>query len=124
MGRQPGRADGYQANDGEDGSSGSPYGPGAGAHRSVNDQREEQAEYQVDVQTEALGKDAGRHGWGGQERGDAHGLCAELLPELIALDEWGYPILDPNLVPTDLIDHARRAVAARPTLALLLSEER
>ena len=22
-----------------------------------------------------------------------HGLCAELLPELITLDEWGYPIL-------------------------------
>ena len=24
----------------------------------------------------------------------AHGLCAELLPEHIALDEWGYPIVD------------------------------
>ena len=22
---------------------------------------------------------------------DAHGMCAELLPERIALDEWGYP---------------------------------
>ena len=25
---------------------------------------------------------------------EAHGMCAELLPERIALDEWGYPILD------------------------------
>ena len=30
---------------------------------------------------------------------DAHGLCAELLPELIALDEWGYPIVDPRRGP-------------------------
>jgi ferredoxin len=22
-----------------------------------------------------------------------HGLCAELLPEMITLDEWGYPVL-------------------------------
>jgi ferredoxin len=22
-----------------------------------------------------------------------HGLCAELLPELVTLDEWGYPVL-------------------------------
>ena len=25
---------------------------------------------------------------------EAHGMCAELLPERIALDEWGYPIVD------------------------------
>ena len=24
-----------------------------------------------------------------------HGVCAELLPELISLDEWGYPIVGP-----------------------------
>ena len=24
---------------------------------------------------------------------DGHGLCAELLPERIELDEWGYPII-------------------------------
>ena len=23
----------------------------------------------------------------------AHGVCAELLPELISLDPWGYPVL-------------------------------
>ena len=28
-----------------------------------------------------------------------HGLCAELLPELIILDEWGYPIVARQPVP-------------------------
>ena len=30
---------------------------------------------------------------------DGHGLCAELLPELIRLDDWGYPIITPGPVP-------------------------
>ena len=51
---------------------------------------------------------------------EAHGLCAELLPELIRLDDWGYPIIDEPLVPDGLVDLARRAVDACPTLALLL----
>ena len=25
---------------------------------------------------------------------DAYGYCAELLPERVTLDEWGYPIVD------------------------------
>ena len=49
-----------------------------------------------------------------------HGVCAELLPELIALDEWGYPLIDPHPVPPALDLEARRAVAACPTLALKL----
>ena len=53
----------------------------------------------------------------------AHGLCAELLPERITLDEWGYPIIDDNAVSSDLIDHARRAASACPTLALLLETD-
>jgi ferredoxin len=51
---------------------------------------------------------------------DGHGICAELFPEWIHLDDWGYPIIDPRPIPDDLLDHARRAVAACPTLALLL----
>ena len=50
-----------------------------------------------------------------------HGVCAELLPELIILDEWGYPILDPRPVPPALELEARRAVAACPVLALKLT---
>jgi ferredoxin len=53
---------------------------------------------------------------------EAHGLCAELLPELIRLDDWGYPILDESDVPPDLVGLARRAVDVCPTLALLIDE--
>jgi ferredoxin len=49
-----------------------------------------------------------------------HGVCAELLPELISLDEWGYPIVAEDPVPPALDLEARRAVAACPALALKL----
>jgi ferredoxin len=51
-----------------------------------------------------------------------HGVCAELLPELITLDEWGYPIIDGDPVPPSLARHARRAVRDCPALALLLAD--
>jgi ferredoxin len=47
-----------------------------------------------------------------------HGMCAELFPERITLDDWGYPIIDPAPVTPNLEDHARRCVSACPTLAL------
>ena len=47
-----------------------------------------------------------------------HGICAELMPELIGLDEWGYPILADDAVPRELTPLARRAVRLCPTLAL------
>jgi ferredoxin len=50
---------------------------------------------------------------------EGHALCAELLPELVSLDEWGYPIVEDVEVPRNLEAHARRAIAACPTLALL-----
>ena len=53
-------------------------------------------------------------------RCSGHGVCAELLPELIGLDEWGYPIVDPRPVPSALGLEARRTVAACPALALKL----
>jgi ferredoxin len=49
-----------------------------------------------------------------------HGICAELLPELIRLDEWGYPILPADPVPNQLQPLAKRAVRLCPTLALRL----
>jgi ferredoxin len=49
-----------------------------------------------------------------------HGSCAELLPELVALDEWGYPLLAPGPVPAPLERAARRAVRDCPALALRL----
>jgi ferredoxin len=53
---------------------------------------------------------------------EAHGVCAELFPERITVDPWGYPIIAPEPVPRELLPHARRAVAACPTLALLLDQ--
>lgn len=55
---------------------------------------------------------------------EAHGMCAELLPERIVLDEWGYPVIDGEPLPASLLDHARRAAAACPTFALLVERER
>ena len=49
-----------------------------------------------------------------------HGVCAELLPELISLDEWGYPLLAGADVPRGLARMARRAVGSCPALALTL----
>jgi ferredoxin len=55
---------------------------------------------------------------------DAHGLCAELLPERIQLDEWGYPMIDDTPLPPPLEAHARRAVEACPVLALRLERRK
>ena len=53
-----------------------------------------------------------------------HGLCAELLPELITLDEWGYPVIADQPVPARLAREARRAVTDCPALALRLAAAR
>ena len=53
-----------------------------------------------------------------------HGLCAELLPEGVSLDEWGFPLLAAGEVPRELRRQARRAAAACPVRALRLVEQR
>jgi ferredoxin len=55
---------------------------------------------------------------------ESHGMCAELLPERITLDEWGYPVIDDEPLPPALVRHAKRAASACPTFALLLERER
>jgi ferredoxin len=55
---------------------------------------------------------------------DGHGVCAELFPERVTIDGWGYPIIDDEEIPLVLSDHARRVVAACPRLALHLVERR
>ena len=55
---------------------------------------------------------------------EAHGMCAELFPERITLDEWGYPLLDGTPVEPSLLDHAKRAAQACPTFALLVERDR
>jgi ferredoxin len=51
---------------------------------------------------------------------DAYGYCAELLPEVISLDEWGYPIVDGRPVPVELVAAARRAARDCPRRAVTL----
>jgi ferredoxin len=51
---------------------------------------------------------------------EGNGACAELLPEMITLDEWGYPVIDDHPVPPALERDARAAVSACPKLALRL----
>ena len=55
---------------------------------------------------------------------DGHGVCAELFPERIGIDPWGYPIVDGEDIPLSLLEHARRAAVACPQLALHLLERR
>ena len=49
----------------------------------------------------------------------AHGVCAEILPEVVSLDQWGFPIVS-GAVTDDVLEMARAAVKACPTLALRL----
>jgi ferredoxin len=51
---------------------------------------------------------------------DGAGLCAELVPELVGLDDWGYPIVRPRPVSGPIEVAARRAVGLCPKLALSL----
>ncbi len=55
---------------------------------------------------------------------DGRGLCAELLPELITLDDWGFPIVAKTDVPPDLIAQAREIVRVCPKLAIRLERAR
>lgn len=51
-------------------------------------------------------------------------LCAEILPEMITLDDWGFPVIRAGDVPGPLLADAQAAVRACPKLALRLEERR
>ena len=50
------------------------------------------------------------------------GVCHEVLPELIDLDDWGYPVIK-GPVSEDLLPGAKQAVRVCPQLALTLARE-
>jgi len=54
----------------------------------------------------------------------AHGMCADVLPEVYELDEWGYPVsVSGGLrtpIPAELVSAAKRAVRSCPVRALSL----
>jgi ferredoxin len=52
-----------------------------------------------------------------------YGYCAEIVPELISVDDWGYPIISAASIEDDrLLGLARKAVATCPRLALVVEE--
>jgi ferredoxin len=52
-----------------------------------------------------------------------YGYFAEIVPELISVDDWGYPIVNPKAIEDDgLLSLANRAVATCPRLALVIEE--
>ena len=53
---------------------------------------------------------------------DGRGVCAELLPELITLDDWGFPVIHGE-VPGALQEEAAEATRLCPKLALWLTTE-
>ncbi|HKV86607.1 MAG TPA: ferredoxin [Candidatus Dormibacteraeota bacterium] len=53
-------------------------------------------------------------------RCDGRGLCAQILPEVVRLDDWGYPIVAAGPIPEHLGRLAERAVDDCPVLALTL----
>jgi ferredoxin len=55
---------------------------------------------------------------------DAYGYCAELLPEAISLDEWGYPIVADRAVPPHLEALAKRAARDCPKRAITVRQKR
>jgi ferredoxin len=56
---------------------------------------------------------------------DGYGYCAEIVPELISLDDWGFPIVAPVPIGDENVERlAQKAVATCPRLALLLEDVR
>jgi ferredoxin len=53
-----------------------------------------------------------------------YGYCAEIVPELIGVDDWGFPIVSTTAIEDDdLLSLAKRAVATCPRLALMIEEK-
>ena len=60
-----------------------------------------------------------------------NGVCAQIAPELISLDKWGYPILgslrfvEPSVTLADDADvnAARKAATRCPQLALTVTDD-
>lgn len=51
---------------------------------------------------------------------DGRGVCAQVVPELVKLDDWGYPIVASGGIPDHLRALADRAVEDCPVLALAI----
>ena len=54
---------------------------------------------------------------------DGFGYCAELVPELVRLDEWGFPVVRDLPIPEGVEGMATEAVAQCPRRAIYLQVE-
>lgn len=55
---------------------------------------------------------------------DGRGLCAEVFPEMITLDDWGFPIIRDEEIGPGLMAGAEEAIRLCPLLALRLDRSR
>lgn len=55
---------------------------------------------------------------------DGVGMCSHFAPDLISVDQWGYPIVPTDELTPDELNQARAAIAACPVRALSLSPSR
>lgn len=55
---------------------------------------------------------------------DGYGLCGDMLPDVIELDEWSYPIVRPGAIDRADLHDAQRAADCCPTKALSLERVR
>ena len=54
---------------------------------------------------------------------DGYGYCAEIVPEIVSLDDWGFPIVNSRPIDYDkVLRLAARAAATCPRLALLFED--
>ena len=51
---------------------------------------------------------------------DGVGMCAQLAPDVVGLDSWGFPVVPPGPLSRADSKQAARAVAGCPRRALLL----
>ena len=49
---------------------------------------------------------------------NGYGVCEAAAPDLIVLDDWGYPILPDGVVPRELQNQAKKAINDCPMVAL------
>lgn len=54
---------------------------------------------------------------------EAYGYCAEIIPERIVRDDWGFPMVSRKPVSPELMKAAEKAVSTCPRRALLLEAE-
>ncbi|MEW5992493.1 MAG: ferredoxin [Chloroflexota bacterium] len=52
---------------------------------------------------------------------DGYGLCGDLLPDFIGLDDWRYPVIPKGPIPNGRRHEAQRAVDCCPMHALRLA---